>query len=218
MDINLVLSTSNIIIAVANLILIFFVYIQIRDTRKPELITKIIPRDKDITDKAEVLEEGTLYLSEKGKLKNIAKNIKIKYIFQLKKHEIIVKENKLSHLNSNEGIKFLLKTKKIMDGYPELFEEKIKGDYTKKMPKESLKINLVIKISYNPIFSILGRYNIEDNYEIEWGSIINYPRFEDHPRFMCWNKRSENYYIYKTDTKLQEIRITSHKPKYKNNW
>ena len=216
---NIILYIPNIIIAIANIILILFVSIQIRDTRKPILTTKILSEDKDITDKAEVLENGILYIVLNNISKNIAKNIKIKYIFKFQKLEIIIDEKKLSHLNSKEATRFVLKTKKIMKDYPELFEEITKGDMTKKMPKETLKINLIIKISFNPIFGSLVKYNIEDNYEIVWGSKINYPRFEDHSIFMCWNKRSNDYYIYKTDNITQDIRI---KPDIsmldENNW
>jgi len=219
MDIlNIILSNSNTIIVIANIFLISFVFIQIRDTRKPILITKILSRDKDVTDKAEVLEDGILYIILDNISKNIAKNIKIKYIFKFKEYEITVDEKKLSHLNSKEATKFILKTTKIMEKHPELFEKITKGDITKKILKETLKMDLIIKISFNPIFCSLIKYSLEDNYLIEWGSQINYPHFKDHPRFMCWNKRSKDYYIYKTDNKIQDIKIIPDKPKHENKW
>ena len=78
---------------------------------------------------------------------------------------------------------------------------------TKKIPKKTLKIDLIITVRYNPIFVNLFKYKIEDNYLIEWGSLESYPNFEDHPIFKCWNKRNDDFYIYKTGKAVQEVKI-----------
>lgn len=189
---------SSSIIVVINAVLIYIIYLQLRDSRKPILTTKIIGRDKDVTDRADVLESGTLYLVVTNESKNTARSINIEYQFNFGNHSITVKEKKLSYLNPKEATKILLKSKRIREDCPYLFEEKSEDKVTKYMPKKTLKINLTIKINYNPIFRRLLSYKLEDNYMIEWGSLKNYPRFDDHPIFQCWNKRDGEYYIYKT--------------------
>ncbi len=88
-----------------------------------------------------------------------------------------------------------------------VFKEVPEGNITKTIPKKTLKIDLVITVSYNPIFANLFKYTIEDNYFIEWGSRKNYPNFEDHPVFKSWNKRNDEFYIYKIAKAVQEVKI-----------
>ncbi len=195
MSFNFFLSHPDAIIAVANIILIVLIYMQLRDSRKPIITTKIISRGKELGEVPNVLEYGDLYLVVRNISRNVAKNIKIEYEFLFDNKKVKLKET-LSYLNPDEATKFIIKSGKLIEKYPELFEEFEKGTSSKKIPKETLKILLNIKITYNPIIFYLLPYETRDSYEIEWCSLKSCPRFEDHPVFNCWNKR-DRHYIYK---------------------
>ncbi len=201
------------IIAISNIVLVIIIFFQLRDARKPIIIAKIISRDKEVTDRPDVLEEGPLYLAIINDSNNIAIGIDIEYQFNFNGHSIPKKEKMLSHLNPKEATKIVLKYGVILEKYPELFEETAEGTAIIKTPKEKLVIDLNVKISYNPILRYLFKYELEDNYIIEWGSFKSNPRFRDHPVFNCWNKRSGEFYIYKTSG--QEFR---RKEGFKNEW
>lgn len=199
MDIlNLFANYSNSIIAFFTMILIYFVFLQLRDARKPIIITKIISRDKEITERPDVLESGNLYLAIINDSKNIAQSINIEYKFNFNGRSVNVKEKNLSHLNPEEGTSVVLKSMPIRKKYPDLFEEITEGNTTKIIPKETLQIDLIVTIHYNPLFRSLFKYKLEDNYLIEWGSRKSCPNFSDLPVFQSWNKRNNEYYIYKT--------------------
>lgn len=195
---NLLVSYSNVIMAVFNVILITFIFLQLRDSRKPIITTKIISRDKEVTDRPDVLEAGTLYFAITNDSNNIAKAIDVEYQFNFDGHSIPKKEKMLSHLNPKEATKILLKSGWILEKYPDLFEEIKEGNTTKRIPKKTLKIDLILTIQYNPLLGFLRKYKLEDNYVIEWGSRESYPNFDDLPVFNCWNKRNGEFYIYKT--------------------
>ena len=128
---------SSSIIVVINAVLIYIIYLQLRDSRKPILTTKIIGRDKDVTDRADVLESGTLYLVVTNESKNTARSINIEYQFNFGNHSITVKEKKLSYLNPKEATKILLKSERIREDCPYLFEDKTEGKVTKYIPKKN---------------------------------------------------------------------------------
>ena len=188
--INFFIDYSNSIIAFINMILIYFVFIQLRDARKPIITTKIIPREKDVIDRPYVLESGILYLVIANNSKNITHSLSVEYQFKFEGHSIKVKEKGLSHLNPEEAATILLKFKPIREKYPDLFEQIIDGNITRIVPKKKLNADLIITIHYNPLIGCLSKYKLEDNYVIEWDSQINEPK--------CWNKRNDEYYIYKT--------------------
>ncbi len=195
---NLLVSYSSVIMAVFNVILISFIFFQLRDSRKPLIITKIIPRDKEVTDRPDVLEAGTLYLAITNDSNNIARDISIECKFNFNGNSVPKKEKMLSHLNPKEATKILLKSGEILKIYPDIFEEIKEGNTTKRIPKKTLKIDLILTIQYNPLLGFLRKYKLEDNYVIEWGSRESYPNFDDLPVFNCWNKRNGEFYIYKT--------------------
>lgn len=184
--------------AVFNVILISFIFLQLRDSRKPLIVTKIISRHKGITDRPDVLESGTLYIAIINDSNNIAKAIDIEYQFNFDGYSVHKKEKMLSHLNPKEATRFFLKCDEVFKKYPDIFEEITVGNTTKIIPKKALKIDLSVTIHYNPLLGFLRKYKLEDNYLIEWGSLENYPNFDDHAIFNCWNKRNGEFYIYKT--------------------
>ena len=171
---NLLVSYSNVIIAVVNVILITFIFLQLRDSRKPLIITKIISEDKEVTDRPDVLEAGTLYLAITNDSNNIAKDIDIEYQFNFDGNSVLKKEKILSHLNPKEATRFPLKRGEVSEKYPDLFEEITEGNTTKRIPKKTLKMDLIVTIHYNPLLGFL-KYKLEDNYVIEWGSLENNP-------------------------------------------
>lgn len=192
------ISHSNTIIVFFNIILIYIIFLQLRDARKPIITTKIIQRDKEVMDRPNVLESGTLYLAIINDSKNIAQSINIEYQFDFNGRSMKVKEKELNHLNPKEATRIIIKYGTIREKYPNLFEEKTEEKVIKLIPKETLKVDLIITIRYNPILGYLSKYILEDNYLIEWGSLKNYPNFRDHPILNCWNKRNGEFYIYKT--------------------
>lgn len=189
----------NLFIVIINLILIYFIFIQIRDTRKPLILTGIISKNKEPIDTPSVLESGTLYVVVTNNSKNVAKSININYIFKFDNKVIDANkdQNKLKYLNPGEAVKILLKTKPIRERYPDLFESVTVGNTTIEIPKKTLNMNLSLNVKYNPIIANIGKYKIEDTYSIKWFSQENVPNFEDHPRFDSHNKR-DTIYVYKT--------------------
>ena len=199
---------SNLIMSIVNVILVTLIYLQIRDSRKPLITMKVLSMNKTINDSPDVLEFGTLYLTVSNVSKNVATDIKINYQFYFRnsnnKLNPIKNQKKLNYLNPNESAKILLNFGEIRERYPEYFERiTVKNNNiassitkTKIIPKETLKINLIVEVKYNPIFKHFFPFKIEDEYEIEWHSLKTSPRFEEHPIIFCWNMRNGNY-IYK---------------------
>jgi hypothetical protein len=154
--------------AVFNVILISFIFFQLRDSRKPLIITKIIPRDKEVTDRPDVLEAGTLYLVITNDSNNIARAIDIEYQFNFNGHSIPKKEKMLSHLNPKEATKIILKRGWILDKYPDRFEEIIIIRFVDFYENISLKIIMqlngalakVIRILMTILFLIVGTKEI----------------------------------------------------------
>jgi hypothetical protein len=202
-------SIFNLIIVVINLILISFIFIQIRDSRKPLILTGIISKNKEATDQPSVLESGELYVIVTNDSENVAKSIDINYefVFDDKVVDANKDQNKLDYLNPGEAVRILLKTKPIQEKYPDIFEAVTLGNITKTIPKETLKINLSLKVEYNPIIGNLDKHKIEDTYFIEWLSRKSVPDFEYHPLFNCWNVRNDALYIHKTKNSVQNLKL-----------
>ena len=118
---------SNTIIAIVNIILVIFIFLQLRDSRKPIITTKIISGNKEVTDRSDVLESGKLYIVINNESKNIAKSLEIKYQFKFDSSFREVEKYCLNHLNPEEATKILLRTKLIIEKHPYLFEEVIEG-------------------------------------------------------------------------------------------
>lgn len=207
LDLNTIEKFSTVIVAVANIILVIFVLIQIRDSRKPVIFTKILSREQEIDDRPEVLFTYTRYLTVLNRSRNLAKSLDISYQFSFNGRTIDVQEGKLSHLNPDEATKIVLKMQKIRESYPDSFKAITEGKITKSIPKETLKIDLKVKVRFNPLFLSLFGQIIEDNYYIEWGSLQSFPEFEKHPIIFCWNKRDGEYYIYKLGERFERREI-----------
>jgi hypothetical protein len=199
---------ANVIIAAANLILIFFVFIQIRDTRKPVVSINVLSRGKEPTDRQLVLESGELYVIISNSSKNIARNMDINCKFKVGNEFITVNDDhkKLDYLNCGETARFILSVSKIIEKCPELFENIVEENTTITTPKKAIKMNLRIKVCYNPIFYDFGKYNVVDDYYVEWQPVT---KVKDNDNFLplnCWNLRNKNFYINKINGAAQEVK------------
>ena len=181
----------NLAIVAANLFLIYFIYKQVRIYYKPTITTKIIRREEDVDSIPSVLESGVLFLVVSNASNNPASNLKIHYDFLLEDEKITEVSMVLRYLNPGEAAKELLDLGKIIRDHPELFDEIQRKGAIKKIPKKTLKLLLNITVAFN-----FPKHKINDSYEIEWGSLENYPNFENHPVIHCWNRR-DGIYIYK---------------------
>ena len=188
-----VVDLSTIVLALANIILIFIIYSQFRDQRKPIITNKILGETvKNGTESKQPTlmmgPEHTLIISNISN--KVASKLKIYYEFFSDSKKLAQVSEELDYLNPNELTRMFLKTEEIITNHPDLFEEKTEGQNTKKIPKKAMNLLLDIHISYNPIFGKFSPYKIKDSYELRWDSLENYPTFKDHPRISCWNKRN----------------------------
>ena len=182
-------------IVVANLLLVFFIYKQARLAHKPIITTKIISREKDVDARADVLESGVLYLVVSNVSNNIASNLRIHWEFLLKNKKLTEENRVLKYLNPGEAMREVFRLSKIIEDHPELFNKVQMEDVEMTIPTKTLRLLLNVTVTYN-----FPKYRINDSYEIEWGSLESYPRFEDHPIMHCWNRR-DGLYIYKLGEK-----------------
>lgn len=179
----------------ANLLLVLVICKQVRLAHKPIITTKVISREKDVDATASVLETGVLYLVISNVSNNIASNLRIHWDFLLGNEKITGVSKVLKYLNPGEAVKELLELGKIIREHPELFDEVQRGDEIKKIPKKTLRLSLNVTVTYN-----FPKHKIYDSYEIEWGSLENYPTFKDHPTILSYNRR-DGLYIYKLGEK-----------------
>jgi len=181
---------ATLAIAMANVILIAFYYLQLRESKKAIIVTKFMGAEKDNGSKEEILEQLPQYLYVENISNNAIRNLTISGVLNFGKGKVTIKR-KLSYLNPHERAKILIRLGDIIDKYPKLFEEhEEKRQGTKvflKIPKETLNIK----------FSILFKWNIlnkqKDDYFIEWLSKKNCPDLKYHPRINSWNRRNDIY-------------------------
>jgi hypothetical protein len=201
-NVNLLADVGTIVVALINIFLFFIIYIQFRDSRKPSLKSEIISGDKEFSEQPNVLEIGTLYLVVTNNSKNEAKKINTSFHFSFEGKELMYRIGALSHLNPGESFRIPLIIVKIRESYPELFEEHKIQNCTYATPKTTLNIDLKILVSSNPIIGNSGCVKIEDNYKIEMLAYneeqVRAIEAGNFPLFFSWNKRSDDYYIYKS--------------------
>lgn len=181
------------VIIIVNLLLITFIFLQVKHIYRPILSIKILSREKDVKESPGVLEHGDLYSVISNVSPNPASNIQIRYEFSRAGKRLLQIRKSLRYLNPNEATREPLDIGEIITTYPELFQEHNKGKEHKKIPRKTLTLVLEVYVNYK--LGILP-YNTQDSYRIEWGSLENYPSFEDHPVLNCWNVR-DGHYIYK---------------------
>ena len=137
----------------ANLVLITFIYRQVRHLYKPTITIKVIHREKDVEERPSVLEYGDLYLVISNVSKNPAKNLTIHYEFLLANTKITEVNKTLTYLNPGEATREPLEYGKIIKERPNLFQTVTRGNETKKIPTKTLKLLLDVTVTYN-IWSI----------------------------------------------------------------
>ena len=188
---NVFIAIGSIGILLVNLFLIYFIYKQVRHLYRPIITTKVIHREKDVIARPSVLEFGELYLVISNVSKNPVKDLKMRYEFLLEHRKIAEVSKTLSYFNPGEAVREPIELDKILKEYPDLFQEITKGNEIKKIPKKTLKLLLLVTVTYN-----FPPYKIHDSYEIRWDSLESLPDFKNHPSILCWNRR-EGTYIHK---------------------
>ncbi len=197
----------NTVLVLANLVLIYFVFRQVRLAYKPLITTAVISGEKarkDVFIRPDVLESGVLYLVVSNISKNTASNMKIRCEISLKgKDEKLDEEDKaLDYLNPGETTaEPMYFAKNLLDKRADLFEKKVTAERAELMiPKETLWLILNVTVTYG---FRLWKHKVRDSYEVEWGSLKSYPNIKDHPILWSWNKRGRQY-IYKWGEKKKD--------------
>jgi nitrate/nitrite-specific signal transduction histidine kinase len=196
-----VVTIINIGMLLINVLLVSLIYKHVRHIYKPLITTKIISHEKtisekNITSRPSVLEETPLYLVVSNVSNNSALNLKVQYALLLDNQKLTDETRDLKYLNPNEATRMLINCGKVIDQHPELFDEIQVKNTIITIPKKSLTLSLDVKITCG----FLLKHEMKDSYQIEWGSLKSYPRVEDHPVLLCWNKRN-GMYIYKISEK-----------------
>lgn len=190
---NNVLVITNVGVLVANFFLICFIYRQVRHIYKPVITTKALSFEASVEATPTTFVRDNPCLVVINESTNQATKLRISYEFWLRERRIAKLDKTLGYLNPKEAIKERIPLEEIHTKYPQLFEEVWQGEKVmKKIPKKTLSLHLKITIAHGGF----PRHKIVDSYEIEWGSLENFPRLEDHPMISCWNRR-DGFYIYK---------------------
>ncbi len=189
----------NILMVIANIIFVCFYFMQWRESKRPILYTNllshkiVVDSEQGIESKPCILEDCSqgAYLIVSNKSKHVAENITIDYTLKLQNEEI-PKNRKLSHLNPKESTKVLVTFNELYDIPKDIFEKVKVGDIEYKLPKQTLKFELYVNITFGywPL-----RYSIKDSYYIEWlgSNSLPTPRVD----IRSWNRR-DKLDIYKT--------------------
>ncbi|MCK9593842.1 MAG: hypothetical protein M0Q91_17720 [Methanoregula sp.] len=136
---------STIIVAVVNVILVLFVFLQIRDSRKPFVTTGIISSDKirkvessidsdenycftvkenrTFWDDIRVEETGPLAMFIRNDSKNVVKQLDLNFSFNFDNQIVEYEEKRLSHLNPKEATYLFIKHERLIEKFPEYFTE-----------------------------------------------------------------------------------------------
>lgn len=195
---NFLLVIANFLLIVVNLIVIIFYFLQWRESKRPILYIKflgynsVVNTETNVESKPSVLEDCShgSYLIVSNESKQIATNIKINYVFKFQ-GEKIPKTEQISYLNPKEATKILVILNEIKNNNKDLFEIIDDGVTKIELPKETMKIDLDVKVSFGywPL-----KHSIEDSYYIEWTGLNCLPKALI--TISSWNKRN-NHYVYK---------------------
>jgi hypothetical protein len=154
-----------------NLILIIFYYAQWRNTTRPILSVSLIGYDRFVEFNPEkipepfILEEchNGAYILLSNISTNLASTIDLE--FSITFREIHISEKRfVSYLNPNETAKILVPFNKIIEQYRDQFITVERGSTSYTLPKDTLKIDMVINVTFGSI----PRYSMHDTYHIEW--------------------------------------------------
>lgn len=154
-----------------NLILIIFSYIQWRNTSRPVLSISLIGYDRFVEfDREKLPESFVLEECHNGAyilLSNISTNLAstIDLEFSITFREAHISEKRfLSYLNPHETANLLVPFNKIVERYQDQFITVERGSTSFTLPTDSLKIEMVVKVTYGSI----PRYSMYDTYYIDW--------------------------------------------------
>jgi hypothetical protein len=193
-DLDTLEKISTIIVAIVNIILVLFVFLQIRDSRKPFVTTGLISREKIRKIIASQNDDGYFFKIQESKIfwedicarehgqlalfirndsKNVVNTIDFTFKTAIGNDSYTYKEKRLSHLNPKEVSYVFLHLDQLVKRFPQYFTECDISDSPEEkwlitIPKKDLSIQLTVYISYNPAIWILFPIKIEDNYSISW--------------------------------------------------
>lgn len=144
-DLDTVEKIATIIVAVINFVLIYFVYLQIRDSRKPFVTTGIISGDKirkvestidsegrycimvkenrTFWNDSRVEETGPLALFIRNDSKNVVRKLNLNFSFNIENQIVEYDERELSHLNPKEATYLFIKHERLIEKFSDLFTE-----------------------------------------------------------------------------------------------
>jgi hypothetical protein len=181
---------ANMAIAVANLIVILFYYLQLRESKKAIIVTKFIGAEKGNGSKQEIIENLPQYLYVENISKNKVKGLEVIGTFCFDKRKYVF-SRRIDYLNPHERAKILIRMGDLIDKYPNLFEE------YKDKREDSLVYLKIPKETLNITFKILFKWSLfnkqRDEYKIEWLSKKNCPDLKYHPNIHSWNRRNDIY-------------------------
>jgi len=91
------------VITIVNIVLVAFVFLQVKHTYRPILTIKILSREKGVKDDPDVLEYGDLYSVVSNASPNLASNITIEYTFLRAGKKLLQIRGILSYLSPSEA-------------------------------------------------------------------------------------------------------------------
>jgi len=163
LDLDTIEKFSTIIVALVNVILVYFVFSQIRDSRKPFVTTGLISTDKirkifesssndhyvfkvteekNFWDDVNVFESGYLSFFIRNDSKNVVSKLDLTFKFKIGKDTVEYKEKRLSHLNPKELTYLSLKTDQLVKKFSDLFTEHEVFDYVGEGPENEKSFSI----------------------------------------------------------------------------
>ena len=135
--------------------------------------------------------DDNYYLFISNDSTNIATNLKIELKYKVDGlKQTITHKCFLSYLNPNEYTRMILYfPKELLKKYPDKFKTIKKGDKDTIIPKETIKLILMIDIKHTPIIRGIKSYKIYNEYSIEWVGLDSMPTLTK-THMNCWNRRN----------------------------
>lgn len=201
MAIENLLLIANIVIASANILIIYFYYMQLRETRTGVISSKFMDYEKKSEEIQAIVENSPFYFYITNESNKIIKKLKVnaKVVLENKEKQILGKKSfknlKIDYINPCERIKsHLFRLGEFSKYFPDLFEEHSVNNgkrlFTAPKKKLILKLSLVFKWGGFP------NYKQRDYYEIEWESPYELKSKENHPVIKSYNRRN-GFYVEK---------------------
>ncbi len=178
------------LMVIANIIFIYFYFMQLRETKKAIIYTKFIGTDKNTGDKKngnskqEILELLPELLFIENRSKNKVENFRINGTLYFNNGKQKLPVDKVEFINPYERI---LISKTIFESIVKNHGKLFKKTKNNTIPIKTLKIKLSLVYKWNYF------HKQRDLYEIEWRSLGDCPDLKVHPQITSYNKRGKFY-------------------------